>query len=234
MRIDEVRAQLHAMSNERYARALQGFFKTGPGEYGEGDIFLGIRVPEIRKLAARSGALGADELMELLTSPIHDERMLALVIMNGRFSKGDQSARRSIYETYLGNTRHINNWDLVDLSAPHIVGAFLFDKNRRPLYSLAKSASLWERRISIVSTFRFIRAGQFDDTLRLSKILLRDREDLIHKAVGWMLREVGKRDLSIEEEFLREHYKLMPRTMLRYAIERIPEARRRRYLEGRI
>jgi 3-methyladenine DNA glycosylase AlkD len=234
MRIDEVRAQLHRMGNERYARSLQGFFKTGPGEYGEGDIFLGIRVPEIRKLAARSRALGADALIELLTSPIHDERMLALVIMNGRFSKGDQSARRSIYETYLGNTRHINNWDLVDVSAPHIVGAFLFDKSRRPLYSLAKSASLWERRISIVSTFRFIRAGRFDDTLKLSKVLLRDREDLIHKAVGWMLREVGKRDPGVEEEFLREHYSHMPRTMLRYAIERIPEARRRKYLEGRI
>jgi 3-methyladenine DNA glycosylase AlkD len=220
-------------SRER-AEVSQRYFKTGPGQYGEGDIFLGLSAPQLRGLAADHQALAAGDVLLLLESPVHEERMLALLILVHAYSEGDETTRGRIYETYLANTRFINNWDLVDASAPHIVGHFLMGKSRKPLYTLARSSNLWERRIAIISTAYFIRQNQFADTLKISKLLLSDEEDLIHKAVGWMLREVGKRDLPSEEGFLREHYKTMPRTMLRYAIEKFSQSQRRMYLKGEI
>jgi 3-methyladenine DNA glycosylase AlkD len=223
---------LQELGNRQKAQFLQGFFKTGPGGYGEGDVFLGIRVPELRKLASEHRTLTPSEVLPLLQSPVHEERLFALLVFIRAFSKGEGSAREKIYGMYLENTRYINNWDLVDLSAPHIVGAFLMDRDRAPLYRLAQSPTLWERRIAVMATFHFIRHNQFSDTLKISRLLLSDKEDLIHKAVGWMLREVGKRNLATEEAFLNKHCRQMPRTMLRYAIERFPEARRRMYLEA--
>ena len=184
----------------------------------------------IRKVAKEFKKLPLAEVECLLHSNIHEERLLALVILVGQFEKGDEATRKSIYDLYLANTRHINNWDLVDLSAPQIVGGYLETRSRKPLDRLAKSASLWERRISILATHWFIRHGDFADTLRIAKKLIGDKEDLIHKAVGWMLREVGKRDVAVLEEFLDKHCRTMPRTMLRYAIERFPENRRQAYL----
>jgi len=204
------------------------------GEYGEGDVFVGVTVPELRKLAKEYKTITLKEVKHLLRSPIHEERLLSLFLLIHRYSKGDEPEKKRIFELYLKNTNFINNWDLVDSSAGHIVGAFLFNKSKKPLYDLVKSDNLWERRISIISTFYFIKNNQFSDTLKISKILLPDKEALIHKAVGWMLREVGKRDISIEEPFLKKHYKNMPRTMLRYAIEKFPELKRQLYLKGKI
>lgn len=234
MTVHEIRTKLRKLGNKQRARVSQGFFKTGPGEYGEGDVFLGIKVPELRKLAKEYQDIATKEIKQLLKSSIHEERLLALLILVLTYSKGDETAKKRIYELYLKNTKFINNWDLVDGSAEYIVGDFLMDKSKKLLYNLAKSSELWERRIAIMSTFHFIKRNEFSETLKISKMLLSDEEDLIHKAVGWMLREVGKRDLQTEEKFLREHYKKMPRTMLRYAIERFPESKRRRYLKGNI
>jgi 3-methyladenine DNA glycosylase AlkD len=232
--VKEIRSRLHKLGDRQKAQFLQGFFKTGPGGYGKGDIFLGIRVPELRKLSSIYKKLTAREALPMLRSPIHEERLLALLLLIRAFSKGDDPVRKQIYRIYLDNTQSINNWDLVDISAPHIVGAFLIDKSKKPLYQLAKSNNLWERRIAIMATFHFIRDHQFSEALRISKILLLDKEDLIHKAVGWMLREIGKRDMECEELFLKEHYKQMPRTMLRYAIEKFPPSKRRMYLNGAV
>ena len=234
MSVHGVKKRLRALADKEKARQLQRFFKTGPGEYGEGDIFLGIRVPDLRKLAKEYPSMPLKETRSLLKSPIHDERLVALLILIFQYQKGDQDFRKRIYTLYLKHTRFINNWDLVDLSAHHIVGAYLLDKSKEPLHILAKSESLWERRIAIISTFHFIRQCKYSETMKVSKILLADSEDLIHKAVGWMLREVGKRDLKTEETFLKKHYKNMPRTMLRYAIERFPEPKRLKYLKGKI
>jgi 3-methyladenine DNA glycosylase AlkD len=173
------------------------------------------------------------EIVRLLRSSIHEERLVALLILVRAFSKGDSVLQKKIYGLYLKNTKYINNWDLVDLTAPNIVGTFLLDKSRKPLYDLARSNDLWRRRISIMATFAFIKQNDFDDTLRLSIMLLADDHDLIHKAAGWMLREIGKRSLCAEEQFLKRYYKKMPRTMLRYAIERFPEAKRKKYLNGK-
>jgi 3-methyladenine DNA glycosylase AlkD len=224
--------RLQALGDPEKARGLQRFFKTAPGQYGEGDIFIGLRVPEIRALAKEYAALSLAEIVRLLRSPIHEARLLALVILVRAYAQGDASLRERIYKLYLGNTRHINNWDLVDLSAEHIVGFHLKERNRAPLYTLAVSSLLWDRRISVLATFHFIRRGEFDDTLCIARLLLDDKEDLIHKAVGWMLREIGKRDRGAEETFLKRHHKVMPRTMLRYAIEKFPEELRQRYLRG--
>ena len=232
--LEEIQKKLNSLGNEDKAKKHQSFFKTGPGEYGEGDIFVGVTVPELRKLANEYKTISLKEVKPLLQSPIHEERLLSLFLLIHRYSKGDEPEKKRIYELYLKNTNFINNWDLVDSSAGHIVGAFLFDKSKKPLYDLVKSNNLWERRISIISTFYFIKHNKFSDTLKISKILLSDKEDLIHKAVGWMLREVGKRDMSVEENFLKKHYKNMPRTMLRYAIEKFPESKRQRYLKGKI
>jgi len=234
MSVKEIKKKLNSLGNQEKAKKHQRFFKTGPGEYGEGDVFVGVTVPELRKLAKEYKTIDPNEIKQLLHSSIHEERLLSLFLLIHRYSKGDESEKKRVYELYLKSTKFINNWDLVDSSAGQIVGVFLFNKSKKPLYDLVKSQNLWERRISIISTFYFIKHKQFSDTLKLSKILLSDKEDLIHKAVGWMLREVGKRDISIEEDFLKKHYKNMPRTMLRYAIEKFPEPKRQRYLKGKI
>jgi 3-methyladenine DNA glycosylase AlkD len=228
----KIRRRVKSLSNAERAGVLQRFFKTGPGQYGEGDIFLGLTVPQMRDLAREYRALANEEAVELLQSPYHDERAIALFILVQAFARADEAGRKAIYDIYLQQTEFINSWDLVDASAAQIVGGYLWERSRKPLDRLAKSSSLWERRIAIIATFHFIRRNDFADTLRISKRLLADREDLIHKAVGWMLREVGKRNLDVEEEFLIEHYEKMPRTMLRYAIEKFPEARRQMYLRG--
>ncbi len=213
---------------------LQRFFKTGPGEYGEGDRFIGVTLPVIRAVARECRGTPIDELRKLLRSPVHEERTLALLMLVDAFKSGDEPARRRIYDLYLANTRFINNWDLVDCSAAQIVGGWLRGRSTAPLTRLAKSESLWERRIAMLATLDGIRRGDFDDAFRIADLLLHDDHDLIHKAVGWMLREVGKRDGAAERAFLADRYKTMPRTMLRYAIERFPEGERRKYLRGGI
>jgi len=233
MTVQDIQKRLQKLGNKEKADILQRFFKTDPGEYGEGDLFLGIKVPELRKLVKEYQDITLKEVEQLLKSPVHEERLLALLILVHTYSTGNETSKKRIYALYMKNTRFINNWDLVDASAGHIVGAFLMYKSKKPLYLLVKSRNLWERRISIMSTFHFIKHNQFSETLKISKLLLLDEEDLIHKAVGWMLREVGKRHLQTEERFLKEHYKTMPRTMLRYAIERFPEPKRQRYLKSK-
>jgi len=282
---EKITKQLKVLGNETAAEHAQRFFKTGPGQYGAGDLFLGITVPVLRKLAKEHRDIALDDTIELLQSPLHEVRLLALLIMVLQYERGGNET--AIYRAYLANTHRINNWDLVDVSAAQIVGAHLFEYNRAQpehltnepssspvivgrasrirervsvqkhrlpgvpgksvlqetaetsesltvLTKLAKSKSLWERRIAIIATFYFIRRNQFDNTLALADILLNDKEDLMHKAVGWMLREVGKRDLKVEEDFLIPRYKQMPRTLLRYAIERFPEPKRLDYLNSRV
>jgi 3-methyladenine DNA glycosylase AlkD len=231
---NEIRKTIRRLGNAERAELSQRYFKTGPGEYGEGDIFLGLNAKQIHGLTKEYQLMATEEVLQLLQSAIHDERAIAVLILVRAFAKGDEAKKKLIYELYLQQTRFINNWDLVDCSAPHIVGAFLLNKSKKTLYTLAKSQSLWERRIAIISTFYFIRHNEFTETLKIARVLLKDKEDLIHKAVGWMLREVGKRNLEVEETFLIEHYEKMPRTMLRYAIEKFPEARRQMYLRGQL
>ncbi|MFH0753898.1 MAG: DNA alkylation repair protein [Candidatus Omnitrophota bacterium] len=223
--------KLHAYAHPAKADILQRFFKTGPGQYGAGDVFIGVKVPEIRTVAKQFSTLPHKSLANLLHSNIHEERLLALLVMVYQFECGQSQERRNLFDLYLNNTAHINNWDLVDLSAPKIIGPYLLDKNRSILTKLAQAPILWERRIAIVSTLAFIREHQFDDTFRISSKLLNDNEDLIHKATGWMLREAGKRNVTALKEFLNEHRHLMPRTMLRYAIEKFAEKERRKYLQ---
>jgi len=222
------------LANEQIAEHSQRFFKTGKGEYGEGDIFLGIRVPLLRRLVKKYGGISIAEVRKLLHSKFHEERLLAVLMLVQLFKSADESVQKQVYDLYLENTEFINNWDIVDISASNIVGAHFYEKDKAPLYDLVQSKNLWERRIAIIATFYFIRQNEFDDTLKLAEILLNDKEDLIHKAVGWMLREVGKREIEFEEEFLQEHYKIMPRTMLRYAIEKFPETSRKMYLRGEV
>ena len=225
---------LRKSGDKEKAQTLLRFFKTAPGEYGEGDVFVGLTVPQIRQLAKEYEALCLSEVRKLLKSPIHEARLLALLILVRAYDRGNIMLREKIYKLYLRNTRRINNWDLVDSSAEHIVGRYLKGRDRLPLHELVRSALLWDRRIAIMATFHFIKGGEYRETLRLAEKLLTDREDLIHKAVGWMLREIGKRDRNAEEAFLKNHYKTMPRTMLRYAIEKFPEERRLKYLMGEI
>jgi 3-methyladenine DNA glycosylase AlkD len=232
MTIRNIRQKLQQLESEEKANVLQRFFKTGPGEYGEGDVFIGVGVPELRKLVKEYQDITLNNVIQLLRSLIHEERMLALLILVDKYSKGNERVKKKIYRLYLQNTKYINSWDLVDSSAHHIVGDFLMDKNKDPIYRLATSKSLWERRIAILSTFHFIKHNNYSETLKISKILLTDEQDLIHKVVGWMLREIGKRDIFIQEIFLKKHYKRMPRTMLRYAIEKFPEPKRQKYLKG--
>ncbi len=212
------------------AKASRWFFKTGPGQYGEGDRFLGITLPVLRRLTREYEGLTAPSIVRLLKSPWHEERLLALLILVRQYARADAATRDALYQCYVSNRGRINNWDLVDCSAPQIVGAHLQQRGRRFLRELARSPSLWDRRIAILATFHFIKAGEFDDSLAIARMLLADRQDLIHKAVGWMLREIGKRDRQVLERFLQAHGKRMPRTALRYAIERFPEPLRRRYL----
>ncbi|HOD11692.1 MAG TPA: DNA alkylation repair protein [Candidatus Omnitrophota bacterium] len=233
MTLGGIQKELQRYASPAKAKILRGFFKAEPGEYGEGDIFIGVQVPAVREVANEFQDLPMAKIVRLLKSKIHEERLTALLILVIRFAKGNEAERARVFKLYLQHARHINNWDLVDLSAAKIVGTFLADRPKDVLYRLANSSSLWERRIAIVSTFHFIRQNKFADTLKIAKILLYDKEDLIHKAVGWMLREVGKRDQICEERFLAKHYKGMPRTMLRYAIERFSESKRQAYLQGK-
>jgi 3-methyladenine DNA glycosylase AlkD len=231
--IEQIRNDLRSLADDEDREILRQFFKTGPGEYGEGDQFLGIRVPAIRKLVRSIRFSGSPrELDPLLESPIHEERMFVLLVLIERYRKSDEKERNVIFGHYLRKRCHVNNWDLVDLSAPAIPGEHLRNE-RHPeiLFELADSDSLWDRRIAIVSTLAFIRAGRFDTTLKIAERLLDDPHDLIHKATGWMLREVGKRSPSAETEFLDAFSGRMPRTMLRYAIEKFPEPTRLRYLK---
>jgi len=234
MSLSEIRKAILKQKNPAQAVNLQRFFKTGKGQYGEGDVFYGIKVPEQRVISKQFKDLPLTDLKELINSKVHEERLIAAFILVDQYKKGDETKKKSVYEFYLKNIKGINNWDLVDLSAPKIVGTYLIDKEKELLYKFANSKDLWEKRISIISTQAFIREHFFEDTLNISEILLNDIHDLIHKAVGWMLREVGNRDLQTEEEFLIQHYKTMPRTMLRYAIEKFPEQKRKGYLKGTI
>jgi len=230
--MDIIQKELRKYASPRKAKILQGFFKTGHGQYGEGDIFIGVQVPFVRQVAKKFQETSLPEILRLLKSPIHEEREVALFIFVLQFSNADERKRERIYKTYLKHTRYINNWDLVDLSAEKIIGPFLLNKNKTPLFRLAHSRLLWERRIAILSTFHFIKNYRFNETLQIAAVLMNDKEDLIHKAVGWMLREVGKRDQACEEKFLKKYYKKMPRTMLRYAIERFSLKKRKAYLKG--
>lgn len=217
------------LKNPDKARILRSFFKTGKGEYGEGDIFLGITVPKQRTLAKKYVALKFSDLQKLLNSKIHEYRLTALLILTYKYNKSDETVQKKIYEFYLKNTRNINNWDLVDTTTPRIIGEYLLNKDKNILYKLAKSKNLWERRISILATFTFIKHNQYNNTIAIAHILRNDSHDLIHKAVGWMLREMGKKNLRELENFLAKHYQEMPRTMLRYAIEKFPEVKRKKY-----
>lgn len=229
---ETIRQTLRQLGDPAIAAHAQRFFKTGPGEYGEGDRFLGIRIPVLRRLIPHHRQTPLEAIGEVLRSPWHEERLFALLLMVARFGKSDRDGRAAVFASYMEHTAHINNWDLVDCSAPQIVGAFLADRERSLLRDLARSSSLWERRIAILATFHFIRHNDFDDCLAIAALLLADRHDLIHKAVGWMLREVGKRDQATAEAFLRRHCPTMPRTMLRSAIERFPEPLRQAYLHN--
>ncbi len=230
----QILSELKNLGDPSRAQHSQRFFKTGRGEYGEGDVFLGIKVPVLRALAKRFKQSTRQDALELLVSEYHEARLTALFLLVQVYSKSEQAEKQQIYEDYLAHVRYINNWDLVDSSAMQIVGHYLFDKDRSHLKTLAQSSDLWERRISIIASYHFIRQYEFKDTLEISEILLNDEQDLIHKAVGWMLREVGNRSRPTEEKFLIKHYKVMPRTMLRYAIEKFPEQLRQTYLKGEI
>lgn len=234
MSLTEIRKEIKKQANPKQAVILQRFFKTGKGEYGEGDIFYGIKVPVQRIIAKKFNDLSLEDLKVLVNSKVHEERLIAAFILIDQYKKGDEKKRKIVFDFYLKNRKGINNWDLVDLSAPKIVGMHLIDKEKDLLYKFAVSKDLWEKRIAIISTQTFIREHFFEDTLNISEIILQDKHDLIHKAVGWMLREVGNRDMETEEEFLKKHYKKMPRTMLRYAIEKFPEQKRLKYLKGLI
>ena len=230
----EIAARLRQRADASRIAGLQRFFKTGPGEYAEGDVFIGVTVPLLRQVCRECRDAAIPDLVPLLGSAVHEERLLALLLLVEAFKRGTEEKKREIYQLYLGNTKFINNWDLVDSSAPHIVGGWLFTRSRSPLCRLARSSSLWERRIGIIATQFFIRRSDFEETFRIADLLLADRHDLIHKAVGWMLREVGNRSPKAERAWLETRYPRMPRTMLRYAIEKFPEAERRQYLAGTI
>jgi len=232
-RLEDLKKELIKLADPVKAALLMRFFKTGPGEYGEGDIFLGIMVPQSRQLVRKFRDLELRDIIKLLRTDIHEQRLIALLILVEKFERGDEMKKKKIFDLYLKNTDYINNWDLVDLTAPKIVGAYLLNRPRMILYKLVRSRMLWERRIAVLATATFIREGQFDDILLLSEKLLADKHDLMHKAVGWMLREVGKRDEKILEVFLEKFSKRMPRTMLRYSIEKFPQEKRKRILNNK-
>ncbi len=227
--------EIRGLANEEIAKHRLRFFKTGKGEYGYGDIFLGVRTPQIRSIAKKNISISTTEMKTLIKSKYHEERLLGLIILANKYSKDkDEKVRNQLYKIYVSSFKYVNNWDLVDVTCPHVIGKHLMDKERSILYSWARSEDLWTKRIAIVSTHWFIRKNDLDDTFKIAEILLNDEHDLIHKAVGWMLREAGKRDLEKEEIFLKKHYKNMPRTMLRYSIEKFPEPKRQKYLKGTI
>jgi 3-methyladenine DNA glycosylase AlkD len=229
--LKELKREMNYLSVPGQAAILQRFFKTGKGQYGEGDRFLGIKVPILRKLSKKYKDMSLEDVVELLQSQIHEHRLTALFILILKYSKAGPKEKEEIATLYLGSTQYINNWDLVDLSAPNILGNYLIDKKRDILYSLARSNNLWERRIAVLATFEFIKNNECEDSLKIAEILLHDKHDLIHKAVGWMLREVGKRICEEkEEDFLKKHYKNMPRTMLRYSIEKFNKKKKKYYM----
>lgn len=229
-KLKKLKEKLRKNADSERAKNQMNFFKTEKGSYGYGDVFLGIKVPEQRKIAKEFYDLSFEDLQKLLDSQIHEERLVALIILCARYEK-EKINRKKIFDFYIKNSKRINNWDLVDVSAPRISGRYLLDKPRKRLHEFSKSDNLWEKRISIVSTYAFIRESQFDDTLKIAENLLRDPHDLIHKAVGWMLREVGKKNQKILENFLKKHSKVMPRTMLRYSIEKFPGKLRQFYMK---
>jgi 3-methyladenine DNA glycosylase AlkD len=223
---------LQALADPEKAKFYSRFFKTGKGEYGEGDLFLGIVVPKLRQVAVKFKNSSLDDLQTLLDSKYHEARQISLMILVNQYRKADGAKKAQIAKIYLDNSKKINNWDLVDMSAPQILGDYLLTGDRKILYEFARSDNLWKKRIAIMATFGFIGKNQFEETLKLSEILLHDKHDLIHKAVGWMLREVGNKDRAKEEVFLKKHLQVMPRTMLRYAIEKFPENLRQQYLKN--
>ena len=238
--LENLKKDLSALANKEKATLLSGFFKTAPGQYGAGDVFIGVMVPEQRKVAKEYHDLPLTDVVRLVHSKEHEYRLTALIILADQYSCAHWSVKNKIYDIYLANTKWINNWDLVDLSAPRIVGDFLVNRNKKPLTKLAHSKDLWERRIAIISTLAFIKEREYAETFRIAKILLKDDHDLIHKAVGWMLREVGKRcghedndalGQVILTKFLDKYYTKMPRTMLRYAIERLSPSQKRKYMK---
>ena len=232
--ITAIQKELEGLGDASRVDILQRFFKTGPGEYGAGDRFRGIRVPVLRRLARKYQDISLADAGGLLQSPFHEDRLLALLVLISHYQRGDQAIREKIHRFYLEHSRFVNNWDLVDASAPYLVGHYLENRQVDTLTRLAASPNLWERRIAIMATFHFVKKNEFSEILRIARLLLDDPEDLIHKAVGWMLREVEKREPGVAENFLQKHYRHMPRTMLRYAIERLPEARRQAYLKGTV
>lgn len=226
-----VQKELQKFANPEKAQFLQRFFKTGKGQYAQGDKLLGVTVPQQRKVARQFyKEISVDDAAKLLQSTYHEHRLTALLILVLKFEKGDDEMRQKIYDLYLKSTKYVNNWDLVDSSAPKIVGAWLKDKDRKVLYTLAKSRDLWKKRIAMLATYTFIKAGDFEDAFAIAEILVNDSHDLIHKAVGWMLREIGNIDQAAEEKFLKRYYRTMPRTMLRYAIERFDDKKRKLYM----
>lgn len=227
-----IEKKLRSLGDPDRAARSRRYFKTDPGEYAEGDIFLGIPVPTLRARAKEWQTLAHAETGKLLHSPLHEARFVALCILIHQFKAGDDQKRHQIAKLYLASIKkYINNWDLVDVSAAHILGAFLEHSSKQPLLQLARSSSLWERRVAIISTHYFIRSGSSDTALRIAGILLRDKHDLIHKAVGWTLREIGKScSIDVERDFLEQHIQVIPRTTLRYAIERFPAKERQRFL----
>jgi 3-methyladenine DNA glycosylase AlkD len=223
--------RLATLGNPTIARHSQRFFKTGPGEYAEGDRFRGIRVPVLREIARACGGMPLGETLRLLRSPHHEDRLVALIVMGQQYARGDEATQRRTATAYLANLKYVNNWDLVDSSAPYILGAHLMHRSRAKLYTLARSRNVWKRRVAIIATAQFIRQGESQETLRVATMLLGDEHDLIHKAVGWMLREVGQRcALDALRAFLDAHAARMPRTMLRYAIEHLAPAERAHYM----
>ncbi len=226
--LENLTKELEKLYSKERAQNSKRFFKTGKGEYGEGDVFLGLSVPEQRVLAKKYKELSLSQIQKLLDSKIHEYRLVGGLVLVHKFSKNPEE----IFNFYIKNAKRFNNWDLADLTAPKILGNFLKDKNKNILYTFAKSKNLWEKRISIVSTYAFIKEGNFSDTLKISELLLKDNHDLIHKAVGWMLREVGKKDIEVLKDFLKTNYKKLPRTTLRYSIERFPENVRKKFLKG--
>lgn len=229
--IEQLTDDLNKLVNKEKAEFFPYFFKTGKGQYGEGDQFIGVTVPLQRQVAKKYKDISLKELEELLRSPIHEHRLTALFILVLKAEKTIDAGKKEFYDFYLANTKYINNWDLVDSSAAQIVGGYLYEKDKKILDTLAHSESLWERRIAMIATYYFIRKNLFDDALHIAELLLDDKQDLIHKSVGWMLREIGKRNREVEERFLEKHHKTMPRTMLRYAIEHFDEEKRKKYMK---
>ena len=238
MNANKLMAALDAAGDATVATHSQRFFKTGPGQYGEGDIFIGVRVPQTRVICREFADMSLDQIERVLDSPIHEHRIAGVIIMSEQTKRArknnDQKTRRALYELYLRRADRINNWDLVDVSSPAVVGEYLLDKDSySPLLKLAKADLLWERRIAIVSTLAFTRADRFEPVTTVSRMLINDSEDLMHKAVGWMLREAGKRDIAVLEQFLTEHAHELPRTALRYSIERMTPERRQYWMAAK-